>query len=416
MTTRQRTLAVVLAIVLVGLWLNAARRAMAGRSSQLDDFLRFSNDLVVERRNVYVEYEPTYTITKYPPAFGYPWLGLVPLPMPLAATIWFWLNAALALGAAALAVALAARGPPPDVDRRRIGWTLLLGGPVVISNLETSQVNIALLFVVLLGLIAFRHGRDGTAGALLGAAAAVKLTPGLFLAYFAWKRRWRVVGGGAAAVAVGWAVLPILTFGPGRAVEIVAAWASVVGGFVGEGVVAEGIGGYRHTNQSLAAVLHRTLSAVPADAGREDFYVNLLALEHATVRGIVGGLGAAIVVGLGWLARGRTSARGGPRQATELALVFIATLFLSPVSWINHYVALLPGYAVALELAAGRPADDPGRRRILIGVGVSFALLLTSASRLLQAFSLPFLGAIALAVTLVGAAPPRSRVEPAASR
>lgn len=74
----------------------------------------------------------------------------------------------------------------------------------------------------------------------------------------------------------------------------------------------------------------------------------------------------------------------------------IATLFLSPISWINHYVALLPAFAAAVYWLKTRPPDRPERRLLLGTLIVSAALLATGIARLPQALSLPFLGAVVL--------------------
>jgi hypothetical protein len=191
--------------------------------------------------------------------------------------------------------------------------------------------------------------------------------------------------------------------------------------------VAEGEGGFRHTNQSLAAAVHRYLTRTPAD-GR-DFYVNVVTLTPKGAQRIVLALSAALVVALMWLTRPAARAGalsdgtlsgsatdGALRRGFAYSLVMIATLFLSPVSWINHYVLLLFPYAAAWRYVATRPADDPGRRILVACLVASFVLVATGISQFLMAFSLPFVGAAVLfsgmAIVLrrdlaVGAAPRR---------
>ena len=57
------------------------------------------------------------------------------------------------------------------------------------------------------------RGKEWAGGTILGLAIAVKLSPGLLLPYFAWKRRWRLLGI-TAVTTLAWAVLPAVWLGP----------------------------------------------------------------------------------------------------------------------------------------------------------------------------------------------------------
>lgn len=384
-----------LAVVVAFLWYHAVRRGLAGRSSQLDDFVRFGRNLFLERINVYEVYEPDYTITKYPPFFGLLFVPLALLPMGLAATAWFWLNLALSLAAARIAAIVAAGG---EIERPSRVWIpYVLTAPVIISNLETSQVNIVITALLYWALLLYLRGRDGGGGFVLGMATALKLTSGIFIPYFLWKREWRVVAGAALGLLAGWLVVPVALLGWEGYVDVHLAWLEKLLPFLAEGTRAEGLGGFRHTNQSLSAFLHRTLARIPAEAGREDFYVNVVSLPTEAVVTLGRVLNLAMVAGLAWLCRARNRDRRSPGLGFEYALLMIAALFMSPISWINHYVVLLLPYAVAVRYVATRPDGLPERELMLRATALSFALLLTAASVLLQAFSLPFLGAVVLA-------------------
>ena len=391
-----------LALVILFLWWNAVRRGMAGPSSQIDNFLRFGRDLFVERVNVYEVYETSYTITKYPPFFGVLFLPLVFLPPVTGISLWFWLNLVLSVIAAWLAVHVVAE-PLPTATRPcwKIWLPYTMTAPVVISNLETGQVNILIVALLYGALFLYTRERDWRGGFLLGMATAVKLTSGLFIPYFLLKRQWRVVGGSAVGVLIAWVAVPMTLLGWTAYIDVHRGWLEKVAPFLAEGTYAEGLGGFRHTNQSLSAALQRTLARTPAGGGREDLYVNVVSLSPATVTTLVRLIGFGMLVGLGWLCRFRGDHRHGPQFGLECALVMIAALLLSPISWINHYVVLLFPYVVAVHYVATQPRTLPERRFMVIAAGSSFLLLLSSVSVLLQAFSLPFLGAIVLAVGLV---------------
>lgn len=391
LTARRKLAAALLMVVVLFLWWNMVRRALAGPGSQYEDFVAFARDLLIEGENLYETYPSWDTIVKYPPFFAFVYAPLVSLPAWLGASIWFWTSLVCSLGAA-VASALAVGATPRELRRRpSLVWMpYLLIGSVVISNLETAQVNLFLLFFWTVALLLVARGRQGFGGALLGYTAAVKLTSGIFVLYFAWIRRWRAALAAALAVAVCWSVVLLLGLGSTALyLDVMRGWLTEVSRFVIQGAAAEG--DFRHTNQSLAAAVHRFLTATPADG--EELYVNAAALDPSTAQAMVLAISVALVLFLVWVTRdlGRTPStlQGG----LGMGLVMIATLFLSPVSWINHYVLLLFPYAAAWRYVATRPAEDPIRRLLIGCLVASFVLVGAGVSRLLLAFSLPLAGA-----------------------
>lgn len=393
----QRIYSVLLALLVLSLWVNAVRRAMRG-SGQYDDFTQFARNLLFEGQN---GYEAGGSIRKYPPVFWFLFAPLAPMPIALGATIWFWMNLALAVGAAWVSALVVDETPGLERPRTAL-WAipLVLASGIVGSNLETSQVNILIFFFVCLALWAFRRRQDLTAGMLLGFATALKLTPGLFILYFLYKRALRVVVGAGLAIAVCWLVVPLIVFGPGDFLEIGRDWSEFVLGYVTQGVPAEGISGFGHTNQSLAAAFYRFFTESPAGAGRPNFYLNVASLGSAAAAAFLRGMNVGILVLLAWLCRTPVGDRRDVRLAFEYSLVFIAALFLSPISWINHYVTILFPFAAATYYVRTRPELSPERRLLLRALVLSFLLVSSSASILMQALSLPVLGALLLAAAL----------------
>ncbi|NIR43747.1 MAG: DUF2029 domain-containing protein [Gemmatimonadetes bacterium] len=393
-------LAALIVLLVAFLWYNMVRRALSGHSSQFEEFVSFSRDLVYDGVNIYREYPPEKTVTKYPPFFGVLFAPLVPLPGWLAASLWFWLSLGFAVAATWLGVRTVNETPGRELGRSYYVIPFVLTAGIIGSNLETAQVNTLVLLLTAAALYSFRWGRDLRAGLLLGAVTALKLTPGLFIVYFLYKRAYRVVLGAGAGIVICWLlVLPPL-FGFADFPAIMAGWWADLRGFISEGALAEGVIGFRHTNQSLSAAFHRFFTHVPADGGRgPDYYVNFVSLSLPTAEWIVKVMAVAIVVFLAWICRTPPGDRSRLALSFEYSLVWIATLFISPISWINHYVHLLFPYVVAVYYLKTRVRDDTWRL-LWWSVAASFVLVASSASRLPQAWSLPFFGAVVLAAGL----------------
>ena len=172
-------------------------------------------------------------------------------------------------------------------------------------------------------------------GVLVGGATAIKLTPGIFVVYWLITKRW-----GAAIVAsfsaLGlWAVVAALR--PELSREY---WFHVA--FNAERTTADmGI----VINQSLSGLLHRVGG------------------DGAVVWGVLAV--AVLVVGL---ARARAAHRAGDELAA-VALVGLAGLLVSPVSWIHHAVWIVPVTGVLL-------GDGRSRRQWIAWGGATLVFLL----------------------------------------
>ncbi len=392
-----------LAFVLIEMCVLMVDRAGRG-SGQYDDFTEFSRDLVFNHINVYQEYAwTTTTIGKYPPFFAAVFAPLVPLPTLAGAAIWYWLNVGLSVWICVIGARAVARlsGTPEDeISSLGAGpWAipLVLASGLLMSNIQTSQVNIAILALIVLALSQYSKRRDTTSGLLLGVATAIKLTPGLFVAYFAWKRQWKLFAWSVVGVAICWGVLVPLMLGPSRYVEVMGSWLERLLPFVTDGTIAEGknLGGFRHTNQSMSAVFYRFLTETPVGGGRENWYLNVVSLSHEVASAVLKVLDLIVLASLAWFTGAAACGRRDPRIPFEIAMVGIATLLLSPISWINHYVILTLAYLAVIRFIRVRNQADPVRRTAVRVLVVSTALMIL-ASRPLQAMSFPFFGMLVL--------------------
>ncbi|WP_125569498.1 glycosyltransferase family 87 protein [Nocardioides baekrokdamisoli] len=110
----------------------------------------------------------------------------------------------------------------PDVPRRALVvlgvFALLMGDHVVNYNVTCEQINIPLMGLVLFDMM--RSDDSPSArwlprGVMVGAATAIKLTPGLFIAYFILSRQWRLALWSALSAAgvtlASWVLMPHLS-------------------------------------------------------------------------------------------------------------------------------------------------------------------------------------------------------------
>jgi alpha-1,2-mannosyltransferase len=265
----------------------------------------------------------------YPPFAGWLLAPFVLFPEQLLA--WLWSFASLGLLAwvirrtLLLAPSLAAQPNGPRTTTIVIGCLALatITDPVW-DHLAFGQIDIALMAACLYDLLGPREvtrTRTIPQGALIGLAAAVKLTPAIFVVYLLLTRRTRVAWvAGATAIGATLAAA-IASPGPSRAFFFDLLWRLDA---------RIGLGGLHTTmwNQSIKGALWRL---VPDPLVSPLWAVAVL---------IVGASGM-------WLAQMAWERRGDIAGACATGLV---AAMASPVSWVHHLVWLIPA-AVLLMLS-----------------------------------------------------------------
>jgi alpha-1,2-mannosyltransferase len=272
-------------------------------------------------------------IDLYGPAFRHPWphlaftyppfAALISVPLDLvpgAVLVVAWTCGSLLLLLGMVRMVLR---PYQDPERAGVRHGLLLGlaaGAVMWTvplrqNLSYGQVNVLIASACITDCLLVRRGR----GVLVGLATAVKLTPGLFIVYFAASRQ-RAAAMRAALTAAACSVLGVLVL-PGPSREY---WLRLFFHPQRLGRVAGFL------NQSLYGMAERLRLPLAAWA--------------------VGALGAA---GVGLWRASRAHGRGD--EVAAVALVGVASLLVSPVSWQHHAVWIVPSLATLAVGATSLP-------------------------------------------------------------
>ncbi len=252
----------------------------------------------------------------YPPSAA---LAFVPLALlPAGAAGAAMVLASVAAGGWAAAIVL-------GIERLRWLSTLpllvaLAASEPIARTLILGQVNLVLILMVLLdALVVPRRWR----GVLVGLAAAIKLTPLVFVLWFLIRRDWRSAARSFATFLLATAAAALVL--PTDSATYWSGAVATLGRFGDDDLVGV-------HNQSLYAVLLRALGVTDAGA---------VARVCCAVAGLALGLWAA----KGWQQLGR--------RGEALVAVALGGLLAVPVSWTHHWVWLA---VLSLILAArGRP-------------------------------------------------------------
>jgi hypothetical protein len=304
------------------------------------------------------------------------------------ALVWFYLKLGMAvfcLGAVFRLVESADRPFPPWAK----ALTVVLSIRPILGDLSHGNVNIFILFLVVGSLIAFSRGRDLIAGTLLALAIACKVTPALFVAYFVWKRAWKVLAGTAIGLVAFFLIIPSLVLGWELNWRSLMSWIDVmILPFVTGGFVTP-----EHNNQSLPGLIARLLTVAPSYStyiGGEYFpmrYDNIADIGPHAAGLLVKGFMALFALMVIWTCRAPIAEPGRPvrdvrrgwRLTAEYSLICLGMLLFSERTWKHHCVTLLLPFAVLCYGLAGVEWSKR-QRRFFLGVMAGAIVLMTTTS------------------------------------
>nr|WP_142215102.1 glycosyltransferase 87 family protein [Streptomyces sp. SLBN-118] len=239
---------------------------------------------------------------------------------------------------------------------RRQGWsrwfTFAVAGCLFVllepvrDTFSFGQVNQLLLALVLADAWLLSTGRGRFAGFGIGLAAAIKLTPAVFIGYLLLTRRWRAAAT-ATGVAAG-ATLLAMWVAPdaSRVYWTEAMWNT------------DRVG-------SLAYVSNQSWQGVVARLSEPD----------APSR-TVWALGVIVILCL-WAWRARRAVAAGD-ELTGFAVTGLTACLISPVTWVHHLVWVFPALAVLIDAGLRLQKGDPRRRRLLGWAGAIYVILCSS--------------------------------------
>jgi hypothetical protein len=267
-----------------------------------------------------------------------------------------------------LATALEEKSTDPELRaQRRYGarWWALRVWPVlallapVSQTILRGQVNLLVLAMICAMIAAALRGQSWRAGVWLSAAICVKLIPAFLLLYPLRRRDWRWLGGCAAGLFVGLALIPSLVFGPKQAWDYTVEWSNV---FIRPVINRGGdhardkelVEATATDSQSPLRIIHFAmyphLATRPADA----------APWVRRAHWLIGGL---LTIGTLWSIGRR------PLAGTELVIgigaLIIVMLMLSPVTH-QHYLCLMLPSAAGLIVFVWEKRGPPWLQAVLL--------------------------------------------------
>lgn len=330
----------------------------------------------------------------YPPFFYGVMSLLTPFDRWFSSLLWAMLNVAFYVWIIAIVNDLIKQTQP-----QRSKWSYfiapLLTMILLAINIHLGQSNILMMLAIIMAAYYLLKGKNLLTGAWLGFAMAYKVTPLFFVFYLLLKRKFKAAFYSVLFFGLFTVVAPMIFYSPARTISFVESWSKMVlEPFIkGEKVKSTNVN-YYHSNQSLDAFLNRHLTPY----GEEEYggihnFLNPAYFTEGQVSTIGKVLKLIIVALLGFLAiKSRTV--NNRVYPFEIALFLMAILFISPVSWVNHYILILPAYIVAVNEVLILDKSQRGRKLLLWSMIIGTAIMHIGWGNYLQSLSPFFIGQI----------------------
>jgi hypothetical protein len=274
---------------------------------------------------------------KYAPAAAlfYSWLAL--MPYDAAKIVWYFLELIFLFGGFLIGWRMIPGGKKGLWFVAGLGFAVL--AKLIGREIELGQVNLLIIFLLLLMAAAFLKRKDGAAGALWAVSLLFKPYALIFLPYFILKRRWRIPAWGAGVLFAGLA-LPMIEFGVRGNFAVLKEWAVTLSHST-PGLMAVG------DNASLYAFVWKLL---PGD-------------QPGVTKAVWLAFGLAAAAGFLWMMREGREKNTPGAEVLELSFLMVLIPFFSPLGWYYNYLYALP----AVLLVLGRWTDVPAAWKWILG-------------------------------------------------
>jgi alpha-1,2-mannosyltransferase len=258
-----------------------------------------------------------------------------------------------------------------------IAGTLLCSSRFILRDFDDGGQNLIVVALTWTAIYLWSRNRDLLAGTSLALAVAVKCTPALFIAYFAWKKQWKIAGL-ALLLAGAFTLLPAVWQTSSYPLHMRVWTENILRGLSQPDPSVGILGPEQIQNKSLRPALARYLMHLPAGhparfEGRG--YVDFFALPPQAAGFIIKAILLLGLIMIGWLFRARAS-----RDAViwECAAISLLMVLYSPITWGQHCVAAIPAlYLIIRSFAAGR--RQPSWKLCLLGT-IAFILVIPNRS------------------------------------
>ncbi|MFH1825147.1 MAG: glycosyltransferase family 87 protein [Candidatus Firestonebacteria bacterium] len=277
---------------------------------------------------------------------------------------------------------------------------------IISDNLWLGQSNILVFFFSVLSLYFFIQKDDRRkspwddflSGLCLSFAISIKVTPLLLLLYFLYKRNFKILPGTIIGLILFFLIIPSCYYGLDKNLIFLKDFVhQVFLPFFKNDIYIRETVYYGHSNQSLDGFIVRHFS----DFGKITYADKLLGKFHNFIDPAfltinqAKNISTIIKISLLTvcaLAFTNSFKKNPTLLKFEFAIVFLLILFISPSSWLNHYVSVLFAYYVSVNYIFSKGIDKTNQKILKYILVISALFTCTGLNKELQSYSGMFIG------------------------
>lgn len=233
-------------------------------------------------------------------------------------------------------------------------WPLFMILPDLLSTLSRGQINTVVLACICGGVYCLSRGQRFRGGLAIGAAACIKVIPGVLLFDLLLRRGSRAVVGSIAAALAIMVLVPVLVYGPSRAFEYSHEWVDRVilaGLHTSEERLQAGADFADTDNLSIQGSLHNLTNMSTPRGQRPSEPEPWIKWTHLAVS--LGMLGASLLIGsVPWSRPRRVDT--AVQIALRVGMLCCVMVLASPMSHRHYFVMILPALSVLVFLNLAR--------------------------------------------------------------
>lgn len=234
----------------------------------------------------------------------------------------------------------------PETDTKNISILnpvifipMLLSLRALLDNLGNIQINVFILWMVVLSLYLFSKDKQFLSALIMAFAISIKVYPIFIFLYFVVKREYKLIFYTMLFTAL-FSFIPVLVFGLEQTIEYYKFWYQHN---------VEPFASVGHKNQSFFSMMRSLLTHDSPGLNsplNQEIYINFLNLSIEQVKivsyAIIAIPGAFIV----YLFRKKLTSIGNLQSFLEYAFVLTLIPILSPLSWKAYFIFLFPGFFI----------------------------------------------------------------------
>ncbi|MBN1870606.1 MAG: DUF2029 domain-containing protein [Candidatus Omnitrophica bacterium] len=313
----------------------------------------------MNKEDIYSRPDMSVTPYKYSPMFAFLFSPLTLLPKHLASLIFFTMNFFMVAGICFLS------GRIMNIEGLSFGQKVLLFSiPVLFTSRfillvwDAGQVNILMLFLVVLSLFLLKRNQVILSACCLALSAFIKYMPVLFLPYFVVKKQWKYVAWVMIFMLL-FSLIPALYVGLDQEINYLKNWLPFI-----SHTSLDLLSWVDYKNQSLySTVLRYSMDLSAYDFNYSHSFLNLTFYQ---------GLGTAIVLGFAIYCFALFPVEDKKQTSLmDYSLLFLCMALLNPNAWFVNFVVLLFVYMYLLHYLIKNRFKD---KVVLIGGILAFIL------------------------------------------